>query len=98
MSQEPNKVAALILAVLVGSGGTAATLPKLVPSWYRPDPARGSELRELRTDLDRLRVDVQEFLKEGPREVRANQDRMIAQLDVIIRELTQLTQANQRRK
>lgn len=83
---EPKNLAALVLAVLVGSGGTAATLPKIVPSWYRPDPARGSELRELRADLERLRIEVREFAKEGPRAVRANQGRMMGQLDLILQQ------------
>jgi hypothetical protein len=90
VGNESNKGAAWILAVLIGSGGTAATLPKVAPSWYRPDPARGTELREMRADIDRLRTDFHEFLKEGPREVRANQDRMINQLDLIIREVSQI--------
>lgn len=84
---ENNRWPALVLAVLVGSGGTAATLPKVMPDWYRPDPARGAELRELRADVDRLRRDFHEFLKEGPREVRANQDRMMGKLSLILRQL-----------
>ncbi len=87
VEKEPNKTVALVLAVLVGSGGTAATLPKIAPAWYRPDPAAGEELRAIKGDVDRLRVEFHEFLKEGPREVRKNQDHMMQELDSILREL-----------
>lgn len=87
MEKETNKIAAIVLAVLVGSGGTAATLPKVAPGWYRPDPAHGVDMRAMRTDVDRLRAEFREFLKEGPREVRKNQDHMMQELDSILREL-----------
>ena len=65
----------------------ATVLPFVMPNLYRPDPATGSEMRELQGEIDRLRRDVDEFLREGPREVRANQDRILVRLDAILRAL-----------
>lgn len=73
---------ALLIAIVVGSGGTAALLPKMAPSWYRPDPATGEELRILRSRVD-------EFLKEGPLEVRMQLTEINLKLDQIVSELHQ---------
>ena len=78
---------AVLAAILVGSGGTSAILPKMAPQWYRPDPATGAELRTLSRDLEAVEVELREFLKEGPREVRRNQAVMMGKLDRLIAEI-----------
>ena len=85
---------ALLIAIITGSGGTAALLPKFAPDWYRPDPATGEDVRAVRSELEshierfeHLQDDFREFLREGPREVRVGQDRMNQKLDRLIEEI-----------
>lgn len=87
----PNKknktlVAGALAGVLSGSG-ISTLLPFLAPSIYRPDPATGTEIRELEVEVRRLQRDFDDFLREGPREVRANQDRILVRLETILRKL-----------
>ncbi len=79
-----NKMILLLLAAVLGGGGVSATLPMMAPSWYRPDPARGIELRDLRREVDALAEEFDEFLREGPRKVRANQERILLRLEAIV--------------
>jgi hypothetical protein len=89
-NQTPNPMLAVVLASLVGGGGMGVVLPKVAPSWYRPDPATGHELRRLEGDVQELRKDFHEFLREGPREVRANQTRILSKLEAIEKRLDAL--------
>lgn len=82
-----NSLTIAILAAVLSGGGVSALLPKAAPGWFRPDPATGSELREMRRELDALKRDFREFLKEGPREVRRAQDAMLRKLDRLLEEL-----------
>lgn len=79
-SPNVNPLMAAVLVSVLGGGGVGIMLPKVAPGWYRPDPATGHELRKLERDLNELRADFHEFLKEGPREVRANQTRILSKL------------------
>jgi hypothetical protein len=79
-----NRIVTLLMAAAVGGGGTSAALPLVAPTWYRPDPATGSELRDVRRDLDELRGEFHEFLRDGPRRVTENQTRMEGKLDRLV--------------
>lgn len=78
---------ALVLASLVGGGGVSVIAPKVAPEWFRDDPAYGHQLRKLEGDVLELRADFHEFLREGPREVRANQTRILSKLEAIEKRL-----------
>ena len=73
----------LLIASALGGGGVGAVLPKMVPHWYRDDPAYGEDLRKVQRDVDELRLDFHEFLREGPRKVRRNQERILEVLETI---------------
>ncbi len=77
----------ILAAALLGGGGTSVFLPRLAPDWYRPDPATGTELRSLRREVDELRHDFIEFLRDGPRRVTENQARMELKLDTVLDEI-----------
>ena len=81
---------ALVLASLLGGGGVSVIAPKVAPGWFRDDPAYGHQLRKLEGDVQELRADFLEFLREGPREVRANQERILGKLENIEQRLAQL--------
>ncbi len=83
-----NTFASLIFAAMLGGGGTSVIMPKVAPSWYRPDPARGEELRQVKSDVEALRREFHEFLREGPREVRRNQDRILNELGALRQQFT----------
>ncbi len=87
VNQTPNPVLIVVLASLVGGGGVSVLAPKVAPSWYRSDPAYGHELRKVQGDVAELRADFHEFLREGPREVRANQTRILSKLEAIEKRL-----------
>ncbi len=89
-NRENNPLVAIMLASLVGGGGMGMVLPKVAPDWYRPDPATGHELRKLERDVKELRTDFHEFLREGPREVRENQTRILSKLTAIEKRLDAL--------
>ena len=75
---------------LLGGGGVSIIAPKVAPNWFRSDPAYGHQLRTLEGDVQELRADFHEFLREGPREVRANQTRILAKLNAIEKRLDAL--------
>lgn len=83
----PNPMLVLVLASLLGGGGVSVLAPKVAPGWYRDDPAYGHQLRKVEGDVAELRADFHEFLREGPREVRANQTRILSKLTAIEKRL-----------
>lgn len=87
MVQQLKLPTGILVAALLGGGGTSFVLPRVAPDWYRPDPATGTELRSLRREVNELRFDFHEFLRDGPRRVTENQTRMEAKIDNILEEI-----------
>lgn len=90
----PKSLAGAILAGLLAGGGGSAILPIVIPALYRPDPARGSELRHLESEVARLERRVEAlaaktelFLVRGPSEVRADLAEIKSKLDELARDL-----------
>lgn len=74
----------MIAIAMASGGGTATVLPHALPDLYRPDPATGTQLKELSGEIEAVRRDVRDFLLTGPQEVRKNQERQLAKLDMIL--------------
>ncbi len=82
----------MVLASFVGGGGVSVLAPKVAPGWYRSDPAYGHQMRAVQADVNQLKEEFHEFLKEGPRAVRRNQERILGKLENIEQRLTRLEQ------
>ncbi len=87
-------VAGAVLGGLLAGSTGSAVLPIIIPTLYRPDPARGSELRHLEEEVAKLEHKVERleqkadlFLVRGPSEVRADLAEIKAKLEAIMRDL-----------
>lgn len=77
----------IIIASVLGGGGVSILGPKVVPQWYRPDPATGAELREVKRQVRTLQADFDEFLRRGPRDVRNAQRQILHELQMLREQL-----------
>lgn len=97
MEKHPDwaKLGAIILAATLGGGGISASLPRLVPDWYRPDPARGESLKAVEQRVFAIETAIHELDRTGPREVRAAQQQMLIWLAAIHHQIDDIPPCNE---